>query len=100
MEMFEIFKQFVKPELLILIPVIYLIGMGIKKSEIKDKYIPILLGIIGVILSSMYTLATSDINNLKTTFMVLFVSLTQGILTAGVSVYFNQIYKQIKKEDK
>ena len=44
MELFEAFKEFIKPELLILIPVLYLIGIGMKKSEIKDKFIPLLLG--------------------------------------------------------
>ena len=41
MELFEAFKEFIKPELLILIPVLYLIGMAIKKSEVKDKSIPL-----------------------------------------------------------
>ena len=50
MELFEAFKEFIKPELLILIPVLYLIGIGMKKSEIKDKFIPLLLGTIAVIL--------------------------------------------------
>ena len=37
MELFEAFKEFIKPELLILIPVLYLIGVGIKKSEVIRK---------------------------------------------------------------
>ena len=56
MELFEAFKEFIKPELLILIPVLYLIGVGIKKSEIKDKFIPLMLSIVAIILSGLYVL--------------------------------------------
>ena len=45
----EILKEFVKPELLILIPVLYLIGTGLKNSIFKDNLIPIALGIFGII---------------------------------------------------
>ena len=93
----EILKEFVKPELLILIPVLYLIGTGLKNSIFKDNLIPIALGIFGIILSMIYVFATSDISGIKDVLMAIFISLTQGILVAGCSVYFNQIYKQLKK---
>ena len=31
------FTDFIKPELLILVPVLYLLGVGIKKSGVNDK---------------------------------------------------------------
>lgn len=98
MEFFDAFKDFIKPELIILIPVLYLIGCGIKKSEIKDKYIPVLLGLIGVIFAGLYVFATCSVNGAKDIAMAIFTALTQGILTAGASVYFNQIYKQLNKK--
>ena len=94
----EILKEFVKPELLILIPVLYLIGTGLKNSKFKDNLIPIVLGIFGIILSMIYVFATSEISGSKDVLMGIFISLTQGILVAGCSVYFNQIYKQLKEE--
>ena len=94
MELFEVFKEFIKPELLILIPVLYLIGIGIKKSEVKNKFIPLMLGIVAVILSGLYVFATSEITGAKEIAMAIFVALTQGILTEEASVYFNQLYKQ------
>ena len=93
----EILKEFVKPELLILIPVLYLIGAGLKNSKFKDNFIPVSLGLIGIILSMIYVFATGDISGSKDILMAIFISLTQGILVAGCSVYFNQIYKQLKK---
>lgn len=95
----EILKEFVKPELLILIPVLYLIGTGLKNSKFKDNLIPIALGIFGIILSMIYVFATTNISGSKDVLMAIFISLTQGILVAGCSVYFNQIYKQLKKGD-
>lgn len=94
----EILKEFVKPELLILIPVLYLIGAGLKNRKFKDNLIPIALGIFGIILSTIYVFATGEISGIKDVLMGIFISLTQGVLVAGCSVYFNQIYKQLKEE--
>ena len=46
----------------------------------------------------IYVFATTDISGTKDILMGIFISLTQGILVAGCSVYFNQIYKQLKEE--
>lgn len=94
----EILKEFVKPELLILIPVLYIIGVGLKNSKFKDNFIPVILGVVGILLSTIYVFATSEISGSKDILMEIFISLTQGILVAGCSVYFNQIYKQLKEE--
>lgn len=95
----QVLKEFVKPELLILIPVLYLIGAGLKVSKFKDNFIPIILGITGILLSMIYVFATSTITVKQDILMAIFISLTQGILVAGCSVYFNQIYKQLKRGD-
>ena len=91
------FEDFVKPELLVLIPVLYLSGIAVKKSAIKDKYIPVVLGAVAVILAGLYVFATTDISGGKAAVMAIFTSVTQGILAAGTSVYVNQIYKQTTK---
>lgn len=92
------FQEFIKPELLILIPVLYLIGMAIKKSNIADKHIPFILGVTGVFLSGIYLFATDDIIGTRAVATAIFTALTQGILCAGASVYVNQLIKQSKEE--
>ena len=87
-------KEFVKPELLVLIPVIYIIGMGLKKSEVKDKHIPWTLGGTGVILAAMWVIGTSGFSP-----VALFTAVTQGIICAGASVYVNQLVKQSQKSE-
>ncbi|MBR2335378.1 MAG: phage holin family protein [Clostridia bacterium] len=93
------FEEFIKPELLILIPVLYIVGLGIKKSKLPDNFIPLIFGGISVVLSSAWVIATSDISTLKDVAYVMFISVTQGILSAGASVYINQIYVQSKKKE-
>ena len=92
-------EEFIKPELLILIPVLYIIGIGLKKSKLSDTLIPLTLGIISIILCAIWTISTSDISSLKEIAYALFVSITQGILAAGASVYINQIFIQSKKKE-
>lgn len=99
MEFVEIFKEFIKPELFILIPVLYIIGVGVKNSKMNDEIIPFLLGIISVVFCGLYIFATSDINGSKQIAMAIFTAATQGILIAGASVYCNQLFKQYKKID-
>ena len=97
--MIDIINQFIEPELLILVPVLYLIGVGIKKSAVPDKWIPLILGGCGIVLSCIYVLAINPIENAQTLFAGIFTAITQGILCAGASVYVNQIIKQASKDD-
>ena len=92
------FEEFIKPELLILVPVLYIVGIGLKKSKLPDKLIPLILGGISVILSSAWVIATSNILTLQDVAYSLFIAVTQGILAAGASVYINQLYIQSKKD--
>ena len=92
------FEEFIKPELLILVPVLYVIGIGLKKSKLSDTLIPLVLGGIAIVLSAAWVIATSDIFTLQDVAYAIFVAVTQGILCAGASVYFNQLYIQSKKQ--
>lgn len=96
----EMLKNFIKPELLVLIPVLYFIGFAIKSTlVIKDKFIPITLGLIGIILSVIWVLATTEFYSTQDIFMAIFVAITQGMLCSGASVYVNQLIKQSQKEE-
>lgn len=81
--------SYVKEYALILIPVLYVVGMILKNignEIIPDKYIPIILLIIGIG-SSM------GLNGLGMD------SLIQGVLVTGVTVYANQLFVQAKKDE-
>lgn len=90
--MFDNVEEYIKPELLVLIPVLYFVGAIIKKtSYVSDKHIPLIVGIFGIVLATIYVLATSSSENYL---QGLFVGITQGVLCAGCSVYANQVVKQ------
>ena len=93
------YQDYIKTELLVLIPVLYFIGIGLKKSKLPDKWIPTMLGIFAVVLSAVWVIATSDISGLQETASAIFTAVTQGVLTAGASVYASQLYIQAKKEE-
>lgn len=97
--MYEMLKETVKPEFLVMIPVLYLVGMALKKSAVQDKHIPWLLGVCGIVLSTVYLAATADVTGWQGGMMLVFSGVTQGILAAGASVYVNQILKQKGKSE-
>lgn len=91
--------KYIQPELFLLIPVMYLVGVALKKSAFKDKFIPLMLGAISIVLCAIYELATVDLTTSKEYAMAIFVAITQGVLIAGASVYADQIVKQAKKKE-
>lgn len=93
------FEELIKPELLILIPVLYIIGIGLKKSKLPNKRIPLTLGGIAILLSTTWVLATCPVATPREVAGALFVAVTQGVLCAGASVYINQLFVQSKKNE-
>lgn len=96
----EQIMNYVKPELIVVAIVLYFIGMGFKKAgAVKDKYIPLILGCIGIGLCAIWVIATSTIGNGQDIAMAVFTAIVQGILVAGLSTYVNQIIKQVQKTE-
>lgn len=93
------YQSYLKTELLILVPVLYFIGIGLKKSKLPDKWIPLMLGVFAIMLSAIWVIATTDISNLREAALAIFTAVTQGVLAAGMSVYANQLYIQARKEE-
>lgn len=96
----EQIMNYIKPELIVVAVVLYFVGMWLKKAQaVKDKYIPLILGGIGIILCAIWVLATSTIGTGQDIAMAVFTAIVQGILVAGVSTYINQIVKQSQKTE-
>jgi hypothetical protein len=94
----EQIMNYVKPELIIVAVVLYFLGMGLKQSQtVKDKYIPLVNGAVGIVLCGVYVLATSACQTGQDIAMAVFTAITQGVLVAGLSTYVNQIIKQTEK---
>lgn len=92
------YQEYIKSELLVLVPVLYIIGLALKRSRFEDKWIPLMLGIVSIILSALWVVSTSHITNYQDVTAALFTAITQGILAVGASVYANQLYVQANKD--
>ena len=96
----EQIMNYVKPELLVLAVVLYFVGMAMKKTEaISDKYIPVTIGTIGILLCGIWVVATSPMGGMQEIAMAVFTAIVQGILVAGLSTYVNQVIEQHNKEE-
>lgn len=92
--------DFIKPELIVVALVLYFIGVMIKQSEtIKNKYIPLINGGMGILICAIYVFATCECTEPHHVAMAAFTAITQGILVAGLSTYANQLFKQKGKEE-
>ena len=87
----------IRPELLVLIPVLWVLGKLCKEAPfVPDHWIPVLLGIVSTVLSVCYVAGSCAAFDGTTAFT----AVTQGILCAGTAVYGNQLIRQAgKKED-
>lgn len=92
--------NYVKPELLVVAVVLYFLGIWLKKAEfMKDKYIPLVLGGVGIVICGIWVASTVEIREIQDVLNAIFATVTQGILVAGLSTYVNQIIKQLEKEE-
>ncbi len=96
----EEFVNYVKPELIIVAIVLYFLGMWLKQAAfLKDKYIPLALGAIGIFICGLWVASVHQFEDAQAAFAGVFAAVTQGILVAGLSTYVNQIIKQLNKEE-
>lgn len=96
----EEIMNYVKPELIVVAAVLYFVGMGLKKAQaVQDKYIPLILGGIGIVLCAVWVLATCPLDTGQNIAMAVFTAIIQGVLVAGLSTYVNQIGKQLNKTE-
>lgn len=92
--------DYVKPELLVVAVVLYILGAALKRAQAaKDKYIPLILGAAGIVICAVWVLATCPIRNGQEIAMAVFTAIVQGILVTGLSTYINQTMKQIGKDE-
>ena len=92
--------NYVKPELIIVAIVLYFFGMWLKQAAfIKDKYIPLILGIVGIFVCGIWIASVCQFEDAQAVLSGIFAAITQGILVAGLSNYVNQIIKQAGKAE-
>ena len=94
----EFLMNYIKPELIIVAIALYFVGIWIKNTEsIKDKWIPLILGITGIVICAIWVMANTPIGTWQELLMAIFTSIIQGIQVAALSTYVNQLIKQHNK---
>ncbi len=89
------FIEYIKPELITVAICLYGIGCIIKTSKtIKNKYIPLILTVIGMALSCLYLFGTEGFN-----YMSVFTGIVQGVICTAGAVYSDQLIKQTSKKE-
>lgn len=92
--------NYVKPELIVVAIVLYFCGMWLKQAAfVKDKYIPLILGIVGIFVCGIWVASVCQFEDAQAVLSGIFAAITQGILVAGLSNYVNQIIKQAGKTE-
>ncbi|MCQ2538777.1 MAG: phage holin family protein [Lachnospiraceae bacterium] len=89
------YQDYIKSELIVLVPVLNTIGFILKKSRLSNRWIPAILGAISIALSFFMVISSSSPQSGSEFLGAAMVAITQGILIAGTSVYFNQLHKQL-----
>ena len=92
--------NYVKPELIVVAIVLYFLGMWLKQAAfIKDKYIPLVLGIVSIFVCGIWVMATATFATGQDIALAVFTAIVQGVMVAGLSTYVNQIFKQLNKDE-
>lgn len=92
--------NYVKPELVVVAIALYFVGVALKNTEkVADKYIPVILGGVGIVICGIYVVATCDLKGTQNIAMAIFTAIVQGVLVAGLSNYANQLIKQMNKDE-
>lgn len=93
--------EFIQPELLAAVPALCFFGTLLKRSPaVDDHKIPLLLGIAGILIASVWTLGQTTPRGLTAVMNALFTAVVQGLLCAGASVYLHQLVHQRHKRQK
>lgn len=91
----EELTNYIPQELLIVIPVLYVVGFFIKHTQrVSDKFIPLILGGVGIIICIVFEFMAVGFG-----LEAVFDGIVQGILCAGLTVYIHQVKKQVTKKE-
>ncbi|MCL2077494.1 MAG: phage holin family protein [Oscillospiraceae bacterium] len=85
--------EHIKPELIVLIPILIAIGAAAKAAGLKSRFVPLILNLAGIALATLYMFAFVEG---ETTVQAVFTGIVQGILAAWAAVGGHQNVRQIK----
>ena len=94
MELLELLREYIHPELLVMLPVLWLLGHMLSKARLPGRLRPWVLLAVSLAAVTLYTLSVSDITGSKALFACLFSILTQGVLLSGGSALLQKLVEK------
>ena len=99
MEIMQALQESIKPELLVLVPLMFGLGAALKADKrFPSANIPYTLAVAGMALAALYGAATARLDGWQSVVMAVFTAIVQGGLCALASVGVHQMYKQAKTQ--
>ena len=84
-EFMSLVNVYVRAELMILVPVLYFLQKLLVKTKLAGTLLPLVLAIISVLMSGIYTFATVSPLKWHSILLAIFMSVSQGILISGAA---------------
>lgn len=82
-----IINEYIKSELLVIVPVLYIIAKLLDTSKLNNQLIPGILMLISLTLAGVYTFASVDISSIQKILFAVFSTIVQGVLLSGSAVF-------------
>ena len=99
MEMMQALQEYIKPELLVLVPLMFGLGAALKADKrFPSANIPYTLAVAGMALAALYGAATAQLDGWQSVALAVFTAIVQGGRCARASVGLHQMYKQAKEK--
>lgn len=93
-----IINEYVRSELLVLVPVLYILARYLDSSDLENRKLPFVLLTVSILLAGIYTFATVDISDFQKILMALFSSFVQGVLLSGTAVFGGILAQSFNKK--
>ncbi len=74
----EIILDYIDPQLVILVPMLWGIGMAVKKSSIENRFIPAVLLVCAWAVVTLHLMSTKPVLDSRSVSAVIFAAVTQG----------------------
>ena len=100
MDIIALLNEYIKSELLVLTPVLYVLAKMLENSHLDNERIPWIVLAAAVFLAGLYTFAKTDISTLAGFLMALFSTIVQGVLLSGTAIFGGILGKLIVKNKK
>lgn len=100
LDILEVLNEYniINKEFIVTVFTLYFIGYLIKKSNLNDAYIPLLLMIVSLIINLFKQTMNTELKTLAQLLLIFVKCFQQGCFETMTAVYINQLLKQKNKK--